>query len=466
MADAQDKGADGEHWSGRLGFILAAMGSAIGLGSIWKFPYETGSNGGGVFLLFYLLGLALIVLPLMFVEFAIGRRGQSDAPDAIANVAQETGASRAWGIVGAAGVLASALILSFYAVVGGWTLAYGIETIAGGFAAAGDAAAMRARFEGLMASPLRMGGYFTLFMALTAFVVSRGIRGGIERASEILMPLLVVLLILLAAFSLWRGDAVAALRFLFMPDFAKLTARTIVEALGLGLFSIGVGLAVMVTYAAYADRQIDLRQAAVTTIVADTAISILAGLAIFPVVFAQKLDPSGGPGLMFVTIPLAFANVPFGAAISFSFFALLAVAALVSAISLLEMPVSWLHRHRGWSRGRATLVSALACWAAGWLSVLSFNLLSWVKLPPGGAGNGLSIFDALDQLTSNILLPLGGLGLAILAGWILPARILTEELQLSQRGANVLRFLLRYVTPPAIFAAMAFSLVMITARAT
>lgn len=435
--------AGGEHWSGRVGFILAAMGSAIGLGSIWKFPYETGSNGGGIFLLFYVIGLVLIVWPLMLVEFAIGRRGQSDAQDSIASVAEEGGASRRWGAVGVLGVVTSALILSFYCVIGGWTLAYCFETAFGGFAVE-NVEQLKARFEGLMASPVRMGIYFTLFMAITAIIVSRGVKGGIERASEILMPVLVFLLILLAGFSLWRGDAAAALKFLFAPDFAKLSARTIVDALGLGLFSIGVGLAVMVTYAAYADRKIDLWQAAGTTIIADTSISLLAGLAIFPVVFAEKLDPSGGPGLMFITIPLAFANVPFGGVAALTFFALLAIAALVSAISLLEMPVSWLHFRRGWPRPRAALVSALVCWTAGWISILSFNQLSSVKL-----GNA-SIFDSLDYLTSNILLPLGGLLLAVLAGWFVPPRFLKEELGVGPRTAGVLTFMLRYVTPALI----------------
>lgn len=441
--ESQRLAGKAEHWSGRLSFVLAAMGSAVGLGSIWKFPYEVGSNGGGIFLLIYLIGLAIIVWPLMLVEFAVGRRGQSDAQDSIARVAQAAGASRRWGLVGALGVITSALILSFYCVIGGWTLAYGIETAFGGFAV-GDASQLQARFDGLMASPLRMGAYYTLFFVLTGWIVSRGVKGGIERASEILMPVLVLLIVVLAGFSLWRGDAGAAVKFLFAPDLGKLTAKTVVDALGLGLFSIGVGLAVMVTYAAYADREINLVQAATTTIIADTSISIMAGLAIFPVVFAEKLDPSGGPGLMFVTIPLAFANVPFGGLAAMTFFALLAIAALVSAISLLEMPVSWLHFRRGWSRPRATLVAGALCWLAGWLSVFSFNLLSQVRVP---GAVPVSIFDALDYLTSNVLLPVGGLLLAALAGWFLPAHFLREELKLGAGFLAVLRFCLRYVTP-------------------
>ncbi len=439
-----------EHWSGRAGFILAAMGSAVGLGSIWKFPYEVGSNGGGIFILFYLIGLALIVWPLMLLEFAIGRRGQSDAADAISNVAEESGASRRWGWIGLLGIVTSALILSFYCVIGGWTIAYVVETAIGGFASQ-DAASLRARFDGLMASPVRMGLYHTVFFAITAFIVSRGVKAGIEKAAEILMPVLVLLLILLAGYSLWRGDAGAALRFLFAPDFSKLSARTVIEALGLGMFSIGVGLAVMVTYAAYADKTINLRQAATATIVADTAISFLAGLAIFPIVFAEKLDPSGGPGLMFISIPLAFSHVPFGAFAAMAFFLLLCIAALNSAISLLEMPTAWLHTRKSWSRGQAAWFSAFICWAAGWISVLSFNLFSDVRLlahVPGFAG--ATIFDLLDQLTSNMLLPLGGFLLAVFAGWFVDWKAFARELGLGDAASRIVRILVRYVTPLAI----------------
>lgn len=448
--DSARRNGQGERWSGRAGFILAAMGSAVGLGSIWKFPYEVGSNGGGIFILFYLFGLALIVWPLMLIEFAIGRRGQSDAADAIANVAEDSGVSRRWGWIGLLGIVTSALILSFYCVIGGWTIAYVVETAIGGFAVQ-DAASLRARFDGLMASPLRMGLYHTIFMALTAFVVSRGVKGGIEKVAEILMPVLVLLLVVLAGFSLWRGDAAAALRFLAAPDISRFTATTAIEAIGLGMFSIGVGLAVMVTYAAYADRNINLRQAAATTILADTAISFLAGLAIFPIVFAEKLDPSGGPGLMFVSIPLAFAQVPFGAFAAMAFFILLSIAALNSAISLLEMPTAWLHVRKGWSRGRATLASALACWAAGWVSVFSFNVLAAAR-PLGAAPRfaDATIFDLLDQLTSNMLLPFCGFFIAVFAGWRADWKALAGELGLSETGARFTHFFIRYITPAAI----------------
>jgi NSS family neurotransmitter:Na+ symporter len=436
-----------EFWSSRVGFILATMASAIGLGSIWKFPYEVGTNGGGAFVLFYILGQLLIVFPLMLVELAIGRRGRSDAIQSIAIVSTEGGGSPRWRLVGGLGVVTATLILSFYSVIGGWAFAYAVETAREGLSGQ-TAAALQARYDVLLASPLRMIGYHALFMGITAFVVARGISGGIEAASKLLMPVLIVLLVLLAAYSLIQGDSIAALRFLFSFDLGMVSPKALIEALGLGFFSIGVGLAVMVTYAAYARQEINLGQAAVITLIGDTAISFLAGLAIFPIVFAENLDPSSGPGLMFVTVPLAFSRVPFGTAAATAFFVLLALAALGSAISMLEMPVAAMRRSLGWSRQAATLVSALACWAVGLGSVLSFN--QWNSFFPLAVIPGFeraTIFDALDQLTSNILLPVGGLGLCILGGWVIGAKVLATEINLSPGSASVLRILLRYIAP-------------------
>jgi neurotransmitter:Na+ symporter, NSS family len=350
-------------------------------------------------------------------------------------------------------VLGAVLILSFYSVIGGWAVAYVVETIRDGLPGA-TAPAVQARYDALLASPLRMAIYHTLFMAATVAVVARGIAGGIERASLYLMPILIVLVVLLAIHSTTHGDAKAALRFLFAFDPGHLSARSALEALGLGFFSIGVGLAVMVTYAAYAGADFDLRTVAIVTILSDTAISFLAGLAVFPVVFAEGLDPSSGPGLMFVTLPLAFARVPLGAAAAVAFFVLLSLAALASAMSLLEMPVALIHRGLGWSRRRAALAAGTFCWALGLGSVLSFNLwagwrpLAWL---PGLAT--LTVFGALDHVTSNLLLPVGGLGLALFGGWVMPTRLLAAELRLGPAVARAIVLLLRYVAPAAIIAA-------------
>jgi NSS family neurotransmitter:Na+ symporter len=428
------------------------MGSAIGLGSIWKFPYEVGTNGGGGFVLFYLLGLVLIVSPLLLLEFAIGRRGRSHAIGSIAAVAAASGASRVWAAVGVVGVLGSVIVLSFYSVIGGWALAHVVDAIRDGLP--GQAPSAHARFDALLASPLRMTAYHTLFMAATAAVVARGIAGGIERAALHLMPVLIALVVALAIYSGMHGDITAAVRFLFAFDPHQLSPRAALEALGLGFFSIGVGLAVMLTYAAYAGPEFDLRTVAAVTLLSDTAISFVAGLAVFPIVFAEGLDPSSGPGLMFVTLPLAFARMPLGAAAAGAFFVLLSLAALTSALSLLEMPVALAHRWRGWSRRRAALVASALCWGLGLASVLSFNLWAgWRPLAWLPGLESLTVFDSLDHVASNVLLPLGGLGLALFGGWVVPPRVLAAELGLRPRGERAVVLLLRYVVPLGIIAA-------------
>lgn len=437
-----------DRWSGRVGFLLATIGSAVGLGSIWKFPYEVGANGGGAFVLCYLAGLVLIVLPLFLTELAIGRRGQRDAAASLAAVAVESRHSPRWALVGVLGIVTASLILSFYSVIGSWALAYAVDA-AGGLAV--DVAGAQSRFDALLASPVRVGLYHTLFMLLSGLIVARGVAGGLERAARILMPVLIALIAVLAVYSLIAGDAWATLRFLFAVDFGRLSPAVVLDALGLGFFSIGVGLAVMITYAAYADASINLMETAIVTIVGDTVISVMAGLAVFPVVFAEKLDPSGGPGLMFVTLPLAFAHVPAGGIAAFAFFLLLVIAALCSAISLLEMPVAWLCRTKGWSRPTATLAAGVGCWAAGFATVFSFNLWkAWHPLAFVGKFDTATVFDLLDYLTSNILLPLGGVLLAVFAGWIIPTRLIAQELRLGPVAAALLGSALRFVVPAAI----------------
>lgn len=439
-----------ERWSGGLGFVLATIGSAVGLGSIWKFPYEVGTNGGSAFVTFYLVGLVLIVVPLMLAELAIGRRGQSDARASIAKVALAHGASRHWSLIGGLGTAIAVLILSFYSVIGGWALAYAVDTAWLGLPPA-RAHMAQARFDELLASLPRMTAYHTAFMAASALIVGRGIAGGIETACKILMPALVVLIAVLTAYSLIEGDISATLRFLFALDPSKLTARSALEALGLGFFSIGVGMAIMITYAAYAGREINLRDAAMMTVLGDTAISLLSGFAVFPIVFANNLDPSSGPGLLFVTLPLAFAVVPFGTAAAIVFFVLLLLAAIASAISMLEMPVALTRHAFGWSRSVATAVCAGTCWIAGFASVLSFNVwATWFPLAAIPALAKATVFDLLDHLTSNVMLPVGGFALALFVGWALPARFLVEELRLGHGAATILRALLRYVAPAAI----------------
>jgi NSS family neurotransmitter:Na+ symporter len=438
-----------DFWSGRTGFALATIGAAVGLGSIWKFPYEVGSNGGGAFLLFYLAGLILIVFPLMLVEFAIGRRGQADAARAIETVAATVGASRYWAWGGLLGVAASFIILSYYSVVGGWSFSYAIDIALRGLAGA-NVRAVQARFDALMAAPLTMSTYHLVYVAVVALIVARGISGGIETACKILMPVLIGLIIILGLFSVAQGDLTATLRFLFRIEPARMTLRVALDALGLGFFSIGVGMSLMITYAAYAGADVDLREVAIITIIGDTAVSMAAGFAVFPVVFAEGLDPAEGPGLMFVTLPLAFAKIPGGTIAAVGFFVLLIVAAVASGISMLEMPVALLTR-RGWSRSGATAASAAAVWLCGLPTVLSFNhWAAWYPFAAVPLFAKATVFDLFDHFASNIMLPIGGIFLALFAGWVLPTRLFVEEIGIGRRAAWLLRFLLRYIVPSCV----------------
>ncbi len=447
MSDKRDT------WSGRVGFILATTGSAVGIGSIWKFPYEVGANGGSVFVLFYVAGLVFIVVPLMFAEFAIGRRGRGDPATSLAAVAAANGASRRWALAGMLGVVTGFLILSFYAVIGGWTIGYAAQTAFNGLPGA-DPQAVQARYDAFLAAPWRMLGYHVIFIATATAIVARGVSRGIEAASKVLMPVLAVLMIGLAAYSVATGDLAATLRFLLQLDPRHLTGRAALEALGLGFFSIGVGLGLMITYAAYGGPDIDLKQVAVVSVIADTAISFLAGFAVFPIVFAHGLDPASGPGLVFVTLPLAFAQMPFGTIAATAFFILLFVAALASAISMLEVVVALLMRRFGWGRTFSSTLAAATCFLAGIATVLSFNLWSgWHPLRVLDGFAQATVFDLLDHLTSNILLPIGGFAIAVFAGWAVSERLLVEELRLTPRGAVALRVALRYVAPVGIAAA-------------
>ncbi len=447
-----------DRWRTGSGFLLATIGSAIGIGSIWKFPYEVGANGGGAFVAVYVAGLALVVVPLMLAELAIGRRGRGDAATSLRVVAVGEGASPRWRAVGAVGALTSFLILSYYAVIGGWTLSYTVDTLVRGLPG-DDPAAVDARFADLLASPLRMALFQALFLAACGFVVRRGVQRGIEVAMKVLMPVLAVLLVALAGYSLATGDAAATLRFLFVPDLSNLDGRSVLDALGLGFFSIGVGLGLLITYAAYSPPGIPLRTVAFASVGADTAVSIVAGLAVFPVVFANGLDPASGPGLVFVALPHAFAAMPGGAVAAVVFFALLVIAALGSAISMLEGAAAVAAHALRISRDRAVLLTGVACFLVGLVTVLSFNRWSDVH-PLGGVGRyaEATLYDLLDDLTSNVLLPLGGLALAIFTGWVVSDRLLTDELGFGPRAQRGLRLLLRVVAPLTVVAAASASL--------
>lgn len=437
-------------WSSRLAFILAATGSAVGLGNIWKFPYVTGENGGGAFVLVYLLCIAIIGIPIMMAEVMIGRRGGHSPVNSIKAIAQRDGLKPAWKLVGAVGILAGFLILSFYSVIGGWAISY-VGTTASGQLSGQTADAVGAIFSGLLSNPGTLLLWHTVFMALVMLVVAKGVRSGLERAVSILMPALFVLLLIVVGYAMTTGHFGQAAAFLFQPDFSKLTTSGVLVALGHAFFTLSLGMAVMMAYGSYLPKKISIAKTSITVSVIDTGVALLAGLAIFPIVFANGLEPGAGPGLIFQTLPLAFGQMPMGSLFGTLFFVLLIFAAWTSGISLLEPIVEWLEEQKGMNRTVSTLAAGVVCWALGIASILSLNL--WADFAPLGfipMLEGKTIFDLLDFFTANILLPLGGLLVALMAGWVMSKPAMEKELALSPGTFSLWFVTVRFITPIAV----------------
>ena len=408
-------------WSSRWIFILAATGSAVGLGNIWRFPYVTGESGGGAFVLVYLGCVLLVGLPIMIAEILLGRRGRRSPINTMAELADEEGLSQNWRFLGWMGVLAGFLILSFYSVVAGWSLAYVFYTSTGTFDAA-TIATSESVFGNLTGSASRLLWWHTLFMAMTIVVVARGVKGGLERAVKFLMPALFLMLVAMVIYAVATGDAGGALRYLFEPDFSKLGGDALLAALGQAFFSLSLGMGSIMIYGSYLPNKASIIGTAGIIAVADTLVAVLAGLAIFPIVFGYGLEPGQGPGLVFVTLTIAFGHMPGGQFFGTVFFVLLSIAAWTSAISLLEPVAAWLVESRDWGRIRSCLVGGISAWALGIGALLSFNHLS--DFTPGGR----TFFDWSEFISTNILLPLGGMFIAIFAGWRMRLASTMDEL--------------------------------------
>jgi NSS family neurotransmitter:Na+ symporter len=439
-------------WSGRFAFLMATIGSAVGLGSIWKFPYMVGDNGGSAFLFAYLAGLVVLILPLMIGEFVVGRRGGKSAVGSIAKVAADNGATPWWAAIGGWGVLTGFLILSFYSVIGGWTIAYIPQALDNAFSGR-TPEEIGTLFNNMLADPVGLTFHHAIFMAVTAVIVARGVSDGLERAVTFLMPLMFLILMGLVGYAFGTADVEAAAEFFFTPDFSKLTPDVALSAIGLGFFSIGTGIGALITYAAYAPRDIRLGEAAIITIAADTFASFLAAFAIFPLVFSYGLNPGGGPGLMFQTLPIAFGQMPAGAYVGAAFFLLLVISALASAISLLELVVAWATERFGVGRSTAAYTTAFLCWFVGIGTVLSFNMWSgWYPLAGLETFKTMTFYDVVDYFTSNIMLPLGGIFMGLFVGWVMSKKVVLEELGIRDGIRwQVLRFLLGVVCPVVIF---------------
>ncbi|MDP4535271.1 sodium-dependent transporter [Alkalimonas collagenimarina] len=437
-------------WSSRYAFILAATGAAVGLGNIWKFPYIMGENGGGAFVLVYLLCIVLIGIPVMMSEVLIGRRGRQSPGLSVKTLAQEANASTRWQIAGWSGLVASYLILSFYAVVAGWALAYVFKTARGDFSDV-SADAIGAQFGAHLADPWLLMTWSAVILFVTVFVVAKGVHKGLEKAVNFLMPSLFVLLAIMAIYSGMNGAFGEAAEFMFKPDFSKLTINGVLLALGHAFFTLSLASGAMIIYGAYLPANVSIAKTSMLIALVDTCVAIVAGLAIYPLVFQYGLTPSEGPGLIFVTLPIAFGSMPFGTLFGTLFFVMLVFAAFTSAIAMIESTVAWLVERKGLSRLMATVTTGGSLWLVGLLTVFSFSGAGWATFTITIFGKTLSsYFEVVDYLTSAIMLPLGGLAVAIFVGWTMKRKVTVEELNTSALAYGIWRFAIRWFTPIAV----------------
>lgn len=426
------------NWGSRLGFVMAAAGSAVGLGNIWRFPWLAGENGGGLFLLIYLVMIATLGVSVLLAEIVIGRAAQKDPVGAFRLLG-----GGAWPLVGYLGISAAFLILSFYGVVAGWTLAFAVKLAFGVFATVAPSQA----FGDLLASTVEPLAWAFAFLAMTAIVVVGGIRNGIERANLVLMPSLFVLLLVLAVRAVTLPGGLDGLRFFLAPDVSRLGIEAVTAALGQAFFSLSIGLGAMITYGSYLQPGQSLGRSALQIAVLDTLAAVLAGGIVFPAVFFAHIDPASGPGLAFITLPSVFAEMPAGRLFGVVFFVLLAIAALTSAISLLEPVVAFLVDEHGLRRQRATLLVTAGAFLLGVPSSLSLGPM------PQLSAFGLSFMDLLDFVTASLMLPFGGLLIAVFVGWKITPRAKTELADEAGRYPLLARlwlFLLRFAAPVAI----------------
>jgi NSS family neurotransmitter:Na+ symporter len=444
-------------WSSRIAFYFVSIGAAVGLGTVWRFPYLAGQYGSG-FILLFILVCALIAIPVLAAEFVLGRRGRGSPPAASRAVATSAGLSPAWSAIGWLGTIAMFMIMTYYSVIGGWVLAY-IANFARGNLAGLSAAGIGQRFEALLADPWGLAFWHTLFMAITAGVSAAGLERGIELANKIMIPGLFALLVALVGYSIVVGDFERALPFLLRADWAAMDASLVISAIGQAFYATGVGMGIMMAYGSYVPREVSLLRSGAVISASIIIASVLASLVIFPLAFRYEVDPAQGPQLAFVVLPTIFSNMPGGQAAGFAFFVLLAFAALSSGVAGLEPSAGVLRERFGWSRPVSVLVTGAAMWLGGLAVVLSFN--QWKEVRPVAGLPYLSdrgIFDLLDYTSANILLPAGALLTCLLVAWRLPVGYLREELGLSERRIQLYRAILGVLCPLAIVAIFIASL--------
>ncbi len=446
-------------WSSPVAAYLGAAGAAVGLGSIWRFPYLAGTGGGSAFILVFVLACTLIATPLLVAEFALGRASRRSPPDAAGAVAAAAGFSSRWDAIGVLGSVTAFLIFSYYSVIAGWVLAYAWKCASGILLAAGPER-VAALWHDFRSDPLEVGAWHTAFVLIVVLISMRGLQSGIEPANKIRGPGLLLLLLILVTYSLIKGDARRGLAFAFTPNFAAINAQVVLAAIGQAFYATGVGQAMMIAYGAYVERGTSLVRASLVITGSILLVSLLATTLVFPLVFAYKMDPAQGPELVFEVLSRAFAEMPGGRIIGTLFFILLALAALMPSIALLEPAVAWLIQSRNLGRASAVWLIAGAAWVLGLGSVLSFNQWSeWHPLEFLGLFKHKTFFDVMDYVSSNVMLPTGALLTSILVGWRLSETFATTELPETSTWARIASsLLLRYLCPLAILAVFAAAL--------
>jgi len=433
-----------EHWSSKFAFIMAAVGSSVGLGNLWRFSSEAGTNGGGAFILIYFICVLFIGIPILLSEYVIGRASnQASAVRSVEDLAAASGGSKGWSVLAWIGMAGAYMVVGFYIVVAGWVLAYIPKFLGGTFEGLSDPEIAN-QFVVLIGDKQTVMMYSAIFLVATIFLVARGVNKGIELAAKLLMPVFFVLLVVLCIYALIIGDAGAALTWMYSPDFSAIGPQVVVSALGQAFFSIGIGSAIMITYGSYLPQGISIPTSATQVALVDTGVAVIAGMAIFPMVFAIGLDPAGGAGLFFQTLPVALHSAPGGAFIGAAFFVLAFFAAVTSSISLLEVSTAWFIDKTRLPRPLAAIILGAGVGLLGFLCIMTFG-----ESYPFLADR--DVFTLLDDVSGTILLPLSGLFVALFVGWRLDAKTRDAELEgMPAALKGVLMLFLRFVVPIAV----------------
>ena len=437
-----------DSFGSKFGTLVAMAGSAVGLGNLWRFPYLVGENGGAAFIIVYILLGFLICLPIFVSEFIIGRRSQKNAFAAFRDLSDGS----AWRWVGLFTVIVPLIVLSYYSVIGGWSVEYLIKSLTFSFTGGSSRAQISTMFSGFVSSTWAPLGVHTIFLLTTTVVVMIGIKDGIEKFSKVMMPLLFVIVLTIAIYSVTLPGASAGIDYLFHPDFSKIDAKACAAALGQAFFSLSLGFGTILTYASYTSKNDNIMTQTAATAISDLMFALIAGVAIMPAVFAFGIDPQSGPGLVFETLPYVFGQMPAGGVVAILFFLALLVAALTSSISMLEVAVAYLMEEKKFSRLTACITLFVICWIVGALCSLSFGPLSHIKIDGG------NLFDFFDSLSSNVLMTLGSLFTVLFVGWRLKKTDIYDEftnggtLSANAKMFGVLWFLIRYICPLAIIA--------------